>query len=234
MAQQLRARGRDVPLVVALDAAPYHTYTGTPRWSPVYGWKVLRNLPHWVRDDLIWSGGADLVGRIRRKLKALVKKATARGGAEQALTAELEGFFDLSSMPPHYRVFMERYHLALRNYMPKPYPGLVLLFKARTQPLYHLIEPELAWPVITTHLEIQVVPCTHLNIVQEPHVRPLAAHVKARIAALVVAAQGVPGEPAPGRARPARDQNEQLCPAATAQVRHPTGESSNADGKGRF
>src|SRR5262249_9747176 len=140
-------------------------------------------------DDLIVSGGAaDLGARIRRKLGAFAKKAKAGTRGEQAFAAEVEGFFDLSLMPVDYREFMKRYYLALRNYVPKPYPGLVLLFKARTQPLYHLIEPELAWPVITKQLEIHVLPCTHLSIIEEPHVRTLAEHVKGRIAALAAEA----------------------------------------------
>jgi thioesterase domain-containing protein/acyl carrier protein len=184
MAQQLKARGRDVPLVIALDASPFNTGTGTSRWSPAFAWKLLRNLPHWIHDDIIVSGGADLPGRIRRKLGALMRKTAARGQGEQAFTEDVEGFFDLSRLPSDYRMFMKRYYLALRTYVPKPYSGRVLLFKARTQPLYHLIEPELAWPVITKELEVKVLPCTHLSIVEEPHVQALAKDMKARIAAL--------------------------------------------------
>jgi hypothetical protein len=60
----------------------------------------------------------------------------------------------------------------------------VLLVKARTQPLYHLIEPEKAWPTIAKDLDIHVMPCTHLTIVREPHVRDVAALIKSKVAAI--------------------------------------------------
>ena len=79
---------------------------------------------------------------------------------------------------------MERYYVALSRYVPKPYEGAVLLVKARTQPLYHLIEPEKAWPTITKDLDVHVMPCTHLSIVREPHVRDVAALIKSKVAAI--------------------------------------------------
>ena len=51
MAQQLCARGRDVPLLVALDGAPCNTGAGLGTRDPRYFMKLIANLPHWVRDD---------------------------------------------------------------------------------------------------------------------------------------------------------------------------------------
>ena len=51
MAQQLCARGRDVPLLVALDGAPCNTGAGLGTRDPRYFMKLTANLPHWVRDD---------------------------------------------------------------------------------------------------------------------------------------------------------------------------------------
>ncbi|HXF27576.1 MAG TPA: SDR family NAD(P)-dependent oxidoreductase, partial [Bryobacteraceae bacterium] len=53
MAHQLQIAGREVELLVALDGAPFNTNSGTSRWNPLYYWKLLRNLPLWVADDLM-------------------------------------------------------------------------------------------------------------------------------------------------------------------------------------
>ncbi|HXF13598.1 MAG TPA: porin, partial [Terriglobales bacterium] len=53
MARQLQIADREVELLVALDGAPFNTNSGTSRWNPLYYWKLLRNLPLWVADDLM-------------------------------------------------------------------------------------------------------------------------------------------------------------------------------------
>jgi amino acid adenylation domain-containing protein len=183
IAQQLRARRREVPLVIALDASPYNTHSETPKSSPLYAWKLLRNFPHWLRDDAMAHGSADLWARLKRKVHAFRERGRANN-AESGFSAEVGGFFDLSRVSDEHRRFMERYFVALRRYVPKHYAGPVLLVKARTQPLYHLLEPELAWPTLTRELDVHVLPCTHLSIVRDPHVRDVAALIKAKVAPL--------------------------------------------------
>ena len=53
MAQQMRATGRTVDLLVAIDGAPPGTGAGTSPWSPTYYWKLFCNLPGWVSEDLL-------------------------------------------------------------------------------------------------------------------------------------------------------------------------------------
>ena len=48
IAQQLRAAGRTVDLLFAIDGAPY-TGAETPAWHPRFYWKYLRNLPLFIR-----------------------------------------------------------------------------------------------------------------------------------------------------------------------------------------
>ena len=53
MAQQLRAAGRTVDLLFAIDGAPYNTGAETPAWNPRLYWKYLRNLPLFIQGDLM-------------------------------------------------------------------------------------------------------------------------------------------------------------------------------------
>jgi thioesterase domain-containing protein len=50
----------------------------------------------------------------------------------------------------------------------------VLLFKAKTEPLYHLLEVEKRWSKIAQDLDVIPVRGTHDTIVREPYVRAVA------------------------------------------------------------
>ena len=56
-------------------------------------------------------------------------------------------------------------------YQSKPYPGRVLLFKAKTEPLYHLLEVDTRWAKVAQELEVIPVRGTHGTIVELPYVR---------------------------------------------------------------
>jgi acyl transferase domain-containing protein/NADPH:quinone reductase-like Zn-dependent oxidoreductase/thioesterase domain-containing protein len=185
MAQQLRARGHDVPLVIALDGSPYNTGTGTSRANPLYYWKVLRNIPYWVLDDLMVDFSvAEVARRVRQKLVFFCRKAAAAlRGQKDTSRFSVDGFIDLSMFSDTQGEFMRSLFAALHAYVPKPYPGPVLLYKSTTQPLYHLLEVEPAWRSIAAELEVVSVRGTHISIVQEPYVRPIAAHLRERMLA---------------------------------------------------
>ena len=48
IAQNLRARGRDVAFLVAIDAAPENTGAGYRPWHPIYLMELIGNLPGWL------------------------------------------------------------------------------------------------------------------------------------------------------------------------------------------
>lgn len=88
---------------------------------------------------------------------------------------------DVSFYSPNQVAFMKAVYDALVAYVPKPYDGEVLLYKARTQPLYHLFELDRAWSKVTSQVDVVTVRGTHVNIVQEPFVRPLAEDLRRRL-----------------------------------------------------
>jgi pimeloyl-ACP methyl ester carboxylesterase len=71
MAQQLRARGREIPLLVLFDGDVQNTGGGAGVWNPLCYWKWMRNLPRWIADDLVRGGGwRSAARRIQGKLNA--------------------------------------------------------------------------------------------------------------------------------------------------------------------
>lgn len=71
---------------------------------------------------------------------------------------------------------------AFMNYVPRPYSGDVLLFRASKQLPGMLADKSLGWkPIIKGHLEIRELPGHQQNILVEPRVRRLAEELQARL-----------------------------------------------------
>jgi thioesterase domain-containing protein len=184
MAQQLRAAGRDVPLLVALDAAPFNTGAGIKPWNPLYAWKLARNLPRWIRDDLLqdWSL-RHFTRRVANKLVVVPRMAVSALRGERDLNGyAVQGFVNTTGWLGGQIAFSRALYNALRAYVAKPYGGRVLVYEARTQPLHHLLQVGAIWAKLAEQTETVLVDGTHVSIFREPHVGVLAAHLRARLA----------------------------------------------------
>jgi acyl transferase domain-containing protein/thioesterase domain-containing protein/NADPH-dependent curcumin reductase CurA len=182
MAQQLTARGRHVELVVALDGAPFNTGAGTSLWNPLYYWKLLCNLPYWVADDLIPEFSLPaLLRRVRSKIVALTRVAAKSVRRKTWAPTEVNGFMDTTHYSPNQMVFMNALYSALCRYVSRPYAGRILLYKSRTEPLYHLFEVERAWGAVAAEVDLVTVRGTHISLVKEPYVGPIAADLRERL-----------------------------------------------------
>jgi thioesterase domain-containing protein len=181
MAQQLRASGREVALLVALDGAPFNTSAGTSPLSPLYYWKLLRNLPLWIADDLMVDFAfGPFAKRVQNKLFSLTRKAgsTLRGEGDKH-GHEVDGFMDTSYYSDGQLAFMRALYRAIKKYVPKEqYSGRVLVYAAQTQPLYHLLDVEAIWAKMVSRLEVVPVRGTHESIIKERHVGALADHLR--------------------------------------------------------
>ena len=93
MAQQMKAIGRNVELLVAIDGAPPVTGAGTSHWNPVYYWKLLCNLPGWVSEDFLLGFSLPVFARrVRNKVVSLFKISAATLRSEKNLHKyEVEG-----------------------------------------------------------------------------------------------------------------------------------------------
>lgn len=183
MAQQLKATGRHVALLVLLDGAPFNSGAETRPWDPRYAAKLLQNVPHWITDDLLTNfSAAEFARRVRSKAVAIAHTSTAPFRRNQATRdAQLEGFIDLTHWSPQERAFMQRLFAILPKYRPKPYDGRVLVYQARTEPLYHLFEIDKIWRRLAADVEVVRVTGTHISLIQPPHVNALAADLRARL-----------------------------------------------------
>jgi thioesterase domain-containing protein/acyl carrier protein len=182
MAQELHAQGQQVALLAILDHTPPPIRYRSAMRRPSFLIEFIRNVPWWVADDLLHYGVAHVLGRIGRRARAAMARTTRLITRDRAGFAapEVETFFDLGRMPPDYRRLLEMHYQALRSYQTRVYPGRVVLFRARTRPLFRLYGDDLGWKGIAGGgLKICVVPGNHDTMLKEPNVRYLAAQLQA-------------------------------------------------------
>jgi thioesterase domain-containing protein len=183
MAQKLRAMGRQVGPVIAIDGAPENIAVLSP-WNPRYWLEMVRNVPRWLlHADLMRSRS------IHSLMWSLSKHAIAIGKGALGLkrTEKLGGghaidrIMDLSLYPPAQRLFINRLFSAMFSYFPDPYPGEVIVYEAKVAPLLYVPQVGRTWHKIAPRSEIVAIVGTHIGIMHEPYVSALADDMRARV-----------------------------------------------------
>jgi thioesterase domain-containing protein len=184
MAQQLRAQGEVVALVALLDSAVVNFRRNKLLWW----WSFLRNLP---RNLSSWVIGSLQLSRLQWlsliRLKIMIAKARLRsvlrfpdeGSHQDGSSSRIEELAELFQFSERHRKVAQVQHQAMRKYQPRPYPGRLTLFRARMQPFFSSHDPKNGWGRLAVGgLEVKVVPGNHLGMLQEPHVKALAEHLR--------------------------------------------------------
>jgi aspartate racemase len=163
MARRLLAEGEEVGLLVMLD-----TYPPGPR----------RNAPLLTRVRI----HADNLRRIPRRewpayfgdrARSLVLRSTRRETVRKVM--RLVGYV------PHEPMVASR--IARYGYNPPPYPGRLVVIRARQRAEYVRWDPMERWPLyVSGRLEFLDVDGSHGDILHEQHVQQVAAHMRALLA----------------------------------------------------
>jgi len=180
LAQQLRARGEVVALLAMIDSEAPESEPGERKWRLRHIPAFLSNVARWaVQDDFFRSGPRLMLENVRSKLRLLRSKVTSPGADEEA-EPDIRDVLRVWQFPDKHRPFLEAHHRALSNYRPRPYAGTITLIRAGTMPLFSPPEYDLGWGRIAKgRFEVKVIPGAHDNILTEPRVRVLAAHLRA-------------------------------------------------------
>lgn len=180
IAQQLRARGRDVALLAAFDGAPEDPGAGWRRWDPRYVLTVLARLPAWWRDTRTMEKRfqATTLRRLRATLARLRRLALLR----RPEPAGLKGLPDLERYPPIQQQFMTRLGAALSAYRARPWDGPVVLYEARITPAVRLPQYPQRWRAVAPQTTVVRLDGNHFTIMREPRVATLAGDLAVRIA----------------------------------------------------
>jgi thioesterase domain-containing protein len=171
-----------VALLALLDSAPSNAdYGRIPWWRPSFVFNFVVNTFFWLADffELKPEEQRDFV---QRKFRALKKRILRRVGRKtlEPQSIDLEDIIDVARFPEIELKLWDVHLRALRDYVPQPYPGRVTLFRTRGQPFLCSFDPQFGWGALAAGgVEVVPIPGSHEKIFMEPHVRALAAKLKA-------------------------------------------------------
>lgn len=185
VARQLVVRGRQVGLLAVIDtwlsSGESRTLTSVFRDSL----SVVKNVPTWVLHNVVRSRQNGFWPTMYRHFHKAAKRTrrVLASGSMAALSPQVEDIFDIRHWPENYLQMIEANMRAARDYVPKPYPGRLTLIRARTRPLLHSYrEEDLGWGKWAAGgIEIKSVGGHHSNILDEPSIRAVAAHLRTAI-----------------------------------------------------
>ncbi len=163
LAQQLRARGRDITVLALFDTAGPG---GRPQLEGLR--RLQRHLQH-----LRLDGFQYLSGRVRGKLwKLREKRRAVRAQQRQTRGGEIPADMWMSR-------FIELNQAAARAYEVLPYDGTVTVFRATKVSFDRpeVIEGGLGWGAYARGVDVIDVPGDHMSILAEPQVAVMAHHL---------------------------------------------------------
>jgi thioesterase domain-containing protein len=166
MAQQLRAAGRDVPVVVMIDSF------NPSRWRLASRWEAIRRKAQ-IRLSLLQFHLGN-VARLSKGQKVDYMKERLES-LKQRWLSKLDGDSDPADDAGQITLS------AVRNYDPVVHDGSVILFRARNRAGGHHADAAHGWQRLVSQLEAVDVPGDHHNMLLEPNVGVIAAYLSARL-----------------------------------------------------
>jgi thioesterase domain-containing protein len=185
MAQQLRTRGRDVPLLVIFDMIT---------WNPVFapGSAAIRALdtavhfPAWLAAHKLVKNGLQpgpLAARAGLKLRAIGRKLMGR--APPPPPEVIGDLVEVAKYNIDHTALMETLFASAQGYAPPRYDGAVHVYMAKSEvSLIHRANMRWGWRHIAPRSRLHAVSSTHRELFSGPGGAALVRHLSARLAAI--------------------------------------------------
>jgi len=175
MAQQLRDEGEEVALVGLLDSWAPNSEVKIPfiqRLMLHHQLLLKRGLPY------LWHSLQKSLEELQLQAKVRLYKICQR--------LSLEGHMPQLWSEAVSQVLLGGIrHQAIQSYLPKPYAGQLVLFRAVERDEFKEDNRNMGWAALTTgDLQIFDVPGDHLGILKEPNVQVLAGQLQTYLSAL--------------------------------------------------
>jgi thioesterase domain-containing protein len=186
MAQQLRARGREVSLLVVFDGDLFNTGAEIKSRDPFDRLELIWNLPRWIT-GVVREGYSfqTLCRKVINKAIAAPKAIIGKMRGEVVpfeLTAENFVSINLNHCSPEHVAFINTLFDKQFDYVAAKYSGRVLVCVARTQWPTRLRRVAAAWRMVAPASEIVEVGGTHITMMRPPDGYAVAKHLAGRIA----------------------------------------------------
>jgi thioesterase domain-containing protein len=165
IAQRLLAAGQTTSVLVFLDTFHPWTVARSPTFREHLGLMAAEGLAY-----------------VQRRAKAKIARHVGE------LTQELKLRYYLSRqlpLPHELRdtQLTKQFYVVARRYQPRPYPGRVLMFRAKDMsPIFAHVGPRLGWDELVPDMHIVEVSGNHDTLVLEPNVKVVGARLREELA----------------------------------------------------
>ncbi len=184
IANNLRARGREVGPLIVIDGAPENTSYALRRWQISYWREVVRNLYIWIRHtDVVRRRNVhSLLVSVANNVSAIGKGFLGLNRA-QKLSGRyaIEGLMDVSRFQPAHVAFINRLYSAALGHTAADYSGEVVVFEAAVKPLLYLPQIGRIWRKLAPRTDVVQIMGTHVSMMREPYVFAMARELRPRI-----------------------------------------------------
>ena len=177
MARQLKEKGETVALLALFNCAPPNSSYSNFKCTPAWWMRFVRNLAYWANYCRQWSPSQrrEFLRWKWTVLKHRVQQFLGRG--QSAMAVDTANLVDLSSYSSEQRKLWESHINALIRFHPKPYDGVVNLYRSPGHPLWCSFEPDYGWAKLARGVQVTIVPGAHEKILEEPCVKNVAMEV---------------------------------------------------------
>jgi thioesterase domain-containing protein len=185
MAQQLKAQGRDVALLVIIDMIPWN-YAFPPGSGFWRATDTVLQSPAWLAGHRLVRDGvqfAALAGRARLKLASLAARLMGRPiPPKEEVVGDL---VDINRYAPDHLALMEHLFADAQTYIARRYDGPLLVYAATCEVAFvHRARLKWGWRHIAPAARLKAVPGLHQTLFHGRGGDVLAAHLGKALAAL--------------------------------------------------
>jgi thioesterase domain-containing protein len=182
MAQQLRARGRDVRLLVVFDGVIFNTGRNLQSYFNIIRKPPPRDLVETVmfgKEFGVLTSG--FPGRVGKKIVKLYKRRFMTHETRVLEPGDIIGDLDITGWSEQHVLFVRALYKRIREYVPKPYAGKILNYVPKSVPLPSLLTSAARWQKIARQVETVYVEGGHVSMLRDSHVVFLAHHLRHRL-----------------------------------------------------
>jgi thioesterase domain-containing protein/acyl carrier protein len=170
LARQLQEKGHEVSFLGIIDSVmPSATW---PRLDGELLAHAMRHGIGWL-DTFVHQSRQQQMARVLGASQRFVRHVRRRLSRETRPTRDVADVINMEGYPEDRKRFAQIHYQAVCEYVPKPYPGRLTLFRVRRQKLGN-IDPRLGWGRFAQQVDIIPIEGDHGDIMEFGHANGLA------------------------------------------------------------
>ena len=181
IARQLELLKEKVELLAAIDTGRDPSF----RWFDLLGQsrsaiRFIGNAPRWIKSIHVSKQSKSTFLKGLQKVQYSMKIGESQSPANQTNRDKKRPLRFLSLNEECYETILKLFD-AYKAYQTKKFGGSIVLYRAKTRPLFHSLSPDCGWSSVTNQLEIVSIPGDHRSLLTGDGLAILTQDLRSRI-----------------------------------------------------